>query len=163
MMLIALTLLYASTARAQERPLFAEGTVGYAAFVDESPEHFVLFAAALRQHLTPRLSVGPEFVVMERGEGIRDRAVMLTGNVVFDVLDVGGNRHRVTPFLVGGLGGFWIRERLPGGAFWGNDPAFTTGVGVRARVSERVLVSAEYRVGWELHQRISGTLTYQVK
>jgi len=44
-----------------------------------------------------------------------------------------------------------------GGPFWSSDPSFTAGGGVRVRVSDSLSAAAEYRIGWELHQRVSAT------
>jgi opacity protein-like surface antigen len=158
----ALWLVTAARADAQELPWIVDGTIGYAGFVDDSTKNFFVFGGALRKQLTPRISIGPELVTMEGGDSLTDRVVMLTGNVVFDIYPMRGPDARtVTPFLVGGGGGFWIRDQVGTGPFWAFDPAFTAGGGVRARVAERVIVSGEYRIGWELHQRVTGSVTFE--
>ena len=63
---------------------------------------------------------------------------------------------RVSAFVIGGAGLFWERERFRDGPYWSNDPAFTAGGGLRAEVTESVTMGLEYRIGWELHQRVSG-------
>ena len=146
---------------AQERPVVADGTVGYTGLVDDVTDHFLTIGGALRVYLTPRVSVGPEFVFMSGSESIRDRALMLTGNVVFDVFPPAA--RRVTPFLVGGLGMFWSRESFASGPFWSSDPAFTVGGGVRATVAERLSLTAEYRLGWELHHRVTGSISVNLR
>jgi len=88
---------------------------------------------------------------MSNSDSLRDRIVMFTGNVVFDAAP----DARVSAFAIGGVGMFWGREQLRNGPYWGNDPAFTAGGGVRANVIESVAVGGEYRIGWELHQRVS--------
>ncbi len=65
---------------------------------------------------------------------------------------------QVTPFLVAGLGAFWSRDVVRGGPYWSSDPAFTAGGGVRVRMADTISATAEYRVGWELHQRVSGSI-----
>lgn len=159
-------LLGAASTEAQELPWVVDGTIGYAGFVDDSTKNFFVFGGAVRKHVTPRISIGPEFVVMEGADSLTDRVVMLTGNVVFDIYPMHGPMHdkdarTVTPFLVGGVGGFWSRDQVGTGPFWASDPAFTAGGGVRARVAERVSVSGEYRIGWELHQRLTGSVTFE--
>jgi hypothetical protein len=52
---------------------------------------------------------------------------------------------------------FWSRDQVRGGPFWSSDPSFTAGGGVRVRVSDSLSAAAEYRIGWELHQRVSAT------
>jgi opacity protein-like surface antigen len=157
----AICLLSAASTEAQELPWVVDGTVGYAGFVDDSTKNFFVFGGAVRKQVTPRISIGPEFVVMEGGDSLTDRVVMLTGNVMFDIYPMHGRDARtVTPFLVGGVGGFWSRDQVGTGPFWASDPAFTAGGGVRARVAERVSVSGEYRIGWELHQRVTGSVSF---
>jgi hypothetical protein len=158
---IAISLGSAERAHAQELPWIADGSIGYAGFVDDSTRNFLVLGGAVRKQVTPRISVGPEFIFMDAGDSFIDRAVMLTGNVVFDFYPTrGANARTMTPFLVGGVGGFWQREQLGTGPFWSSDPAFTAGGGVRARLSERVSAVAEYRFGWELHQRLSGSVSF---
>ena len=154
-----------AAAAAQDRPLVVDATAGYAGLVDEATDHYFGAGGAVRKYLTPRLSVGPEFVFMLSGEEIvGDLVLMLTGNVVYDFKPFhGADAARVTPFVVGGLGGFWSRDDFPTGAFWASDPAFTAGVGVRGRVNDRVSVAGEYRLGWELHQRITASVTVELR
>ena len=146
----------AALASAQERGWVAEVTIGWAGFVDEVTENYPLVGGSFRRSLTPRISIGPEFVIMPKSAAVRDRNLMLTGNVVFDAYPlVGADARRVTPFFVGGVGIFWGRDQVRNGPFWFSDPAFTGGGGVRAQLNERVSAAAEYRLGWELHQRVS--------
>ena len=143
-------------ALAQDRGWVAEITIGWAGFVDDATQNYLLAGGNLRRQLTPRVSIGPEFVVMSKSDAVRDRNLMLTGNVVFDAYPVTGpGSRRVTPFVVGGGGVFWGRDQVRNGPFWFREPAFTAGGGVRARVNERMSAAAEYRIGWELHQRVS--------
>ena len=157
LLLAALILtLTAAPLAAQERPVVVDGTAGYTGLVDDATDHFLALGGAVRVYLTPHISVGPEFVYMFGDDAIRDRAVMLTGNVTIDVFPV--NTRRVTPFVVAGGGMFWSRESFPSGPFWSSDPAFTAGGGVRVKVGERVSLAAEYRLGWELHHRLTGSV-----
>lgn len=158
-----LTFILAAPAAAQEKRTVVDLTFGYAGFVDDATQHFSVAGGGFRHYVTPRVSIGPEFVMMFNNDTFFDRVIMLTGNVVYDVVPADRSRRRVTPFLVGGLGGFWGRQALPSGPFWGKDPAFTGGAGLRGRVTERISVAAEYRIGWELHQRITGTVTVDLR
>ena len=145
-------------APAQDRGWVAEVTIGWAGFVDDATQNYLLAGGSVRRQLTPRVSIGPEFVVMSKSDAVRDRNLMLTGNVVFDAYPVTGpGSRRVTPFVVGGAGMFWGRDQVRNGPFWFSDPAFTAGGGIRARVNQRVSAAAEYRIGWELHQRVSAS------
>ena len=84
---------------------------------------------------------------------VTDRLVMATGNVTFDLFR--NSVRRLTPFIIGGFGVFASRDQVRNGLFWASDPAFTAGGGVRARVSDRVSIGAEYRLGWEPHHRLT--------
>jgi hypothetical protein len=130
------------------RPLSAvEFTAGYAGFVDEETIDHTVLGGALRVHLTPLISVGPELQYMI-GPG-DERDLILTGNVTIDVL-----RRRVTPFVVFG-GGLFHHSGEFGSSTEGS---FTAGPGVRGWLNDRVYVASELRLGWELHYRITGTV-----
>jgi hypothetical protein len=137
---------------AQDRGWVAEVSVGWAGLVDDATKNFPLVGGTVRRHVSPRVSIGPEFVIMSNSGALRDRIVMFTGNVVFDAAP----DARVSAFAIGGAGMFWGREQLRNGPYWSNDPAFTAGGGLRANVTESITVGGEYRIGWELHQRVSG-------
>jgi hypothetical protein len=137
---------------AQDRGWAVELSIGWAGLMDDATENFPLVGSTVRRHVSPRVSIGPELVIMSSSGSLRDRIVMLTGNVVFDAAP----DRRISAFAIGGVGMFWAREQLRDGPYWSNDPAFTAGGGLRANVTESVTVGAEYRIGWELHQRVSG-------
>lgn len=137
---------------AQDRGWVADGSVGWAGLVDDATKHSLLVGGTVRRHLSPRVSIGPELVIMSISDVLRDRIVMLTGNFVFDA----SPDARVSAFAIGGLGMFWGREPFRDGPYWSSDPAFTAGGGLRANVNESVAVGGEYRIGWELHQRVTG-------
>lgn len=145
-----------AAAAGQDGPWRAEVSVGWVWVVDDATDNYFSIGGSVRRLLTPRLSIGPEVIVMNNRSLIREQLVMVTGNVVYDLAEPG--RGRVTPFVVGGLGVFAGREVFPRGSFWGRDPTFTAGVGLRGHVSDSVRVGAEYRVGGELHQRLNGTI-----
>ena len=152
----------ATRASAQELPWVVDGSIGYAGFVDDSTKNFFVFGGALRKQVTPRISIGPELIFMDGGDSFTDRVVMLTGNVVFDFYPTrGAGARTITPFLVGGVGGFWLRDQVGTGPFWSSDPAFTAGGGIRARLSERLSAVGEYRLGWELHHRLTGSVSFE--
>jgi len=159
-MVVALMVMTPTVSGAQDRAWVAEATIGYAGFVDDATKNYLLVGGSVRRHVSPRVSVGAELVTMSNSDLVRDRNVMLTGNVVFDVRTLSAAR-RVTPFIVGGVGIFWGRDIVRGGPFWSSEPAFTAGAGVRARVTDFLFAAAEYRVGWELHQRLSASLGFR--
>ena len=147
----------AQTTEPRGRPVTAvEFTGGYAAFVDEGPIGHGVIGGALRFHLSRRLSIGPEITYMV-GPG-DDRDLFLTGNVTFDLANGGlGRTGRVTPFLVAG-GASCAIATLRRFGFSGNEGAVTGGGGVRVWLSPRVYAASEFRIGWEPHLRITGTV-----
>ena len=146
-----------ASATAQDRPWVAEVSVGWAGFVDDATKNYFLIGGSVRRHLTPRVSIGPEIVVMRNSSNLTDPIVVMNGNIVYDFREPSPN-HRVTPFLVAGGGVMWGRDDVNNGPFWWTDPSFTGGVGVRGRVSDAISAGAEYRLGWELNQRLSGLI-----
>jgi len=152
---ILLVALHPVHAGAQDRAWVGEGIVGYAGFVDDATKNYWVAGGGVRRYLTPRLSVGPEVVVMGNSNLTTDRLVMATGNVVFDLYP--RTLRTLTPFVVGGFGLFLSRDQVRNGPFWSNDPAFTAGGGVRAQVGDRVSIGAEYRLGWEPHHRLTAS------
>jgi hypothetical protein len=138
---------------ASRPPAAAELTAGYAGFVDDAMIDHGVIAGALRFHLLPRISVGPEVQYMI-GPG-DDRDVILTGNLTVDVLPPG---RRATPYFVAGGGFFHHSDRFGASTFSSTEGAFTAGGGVRGWLNDRVYVAGDFRVGWELHYRVAGTI-----
>lgn len=127
-----------------------EGALGWTGFADEGVIHHTLVGVGARYYLWPRVSVGPELQWMV-GPG-QDRDLVLTGNLVLDALGPrSGRPRRVTPYLVLGGGLFHHSDQFGGST----EGAFTAGPGLRARVSDRVFVAADARIGWELHLRLA--------
>ena len=137
---------------AQDRGWVADVSVGWAGLVDDATKNYLSVGGTVRRHVSPRISIGPELVIMSNADTLRDRNIMLTGNLVFDAAP----DARVSAFAIGGVGMFWGREQLAGGPYWSSDPAFTAGGGFRAKMTESVALGVEYRIGWELHQRVAG-------
>jgi hypothetical protein len=141
----------AGTAAAQERrPMTIEGTVGWAGFVDDATIEHTVFGGALLVPLTPRTSVGPEFMYMAGPGSDRDRFVI--GSIWFDALTPRAGTY-VTPYLVAGAGYMRHTDEFSGRSFSSGEGAFSAGGGVRAYLGDRVYAGADVRVGWELHLR----------
>jgi hypothetical protein len=156
--LVSLLLHPAAMASAQDRAWVVEGTLGYAGFVDDATKNYWAAGGSLRRYVTPRLSIGPELVLMHNSALVTDRQIMATGNITFDAYRA--NAMRLTPFVVGGFGVLGTRDQVRDGPFWSSDPAFTVGGGVRAAAGERVSAAAEYRLGWGLHHRLTGSVGF---
>ncbi len=134
-----------------------EITAGYAGFVDDATIDHTMFGGAARVHLSPRISVGPEVQYMIGPD--EDRDWLITGNLTIDILSPGSSgRPRTTPYVVAGGGWFQNTSRVGTGLYTSGDPAFTAGGGVRIWLSRRIYVAPEFRIQWELHTRISGTM-----
>ena len=155
---VALATNGAAPVAAQSRPApVVEGAVGWAGFGDEGMIHHTLFGGAARFYLSPRFSVGPELAYMV-GPGA-DRDLMVTGNVVFDVLaPTATGPRRVTPFLVAGGGLFRHSDRFPRGTFSSTVGVVTLGLGLRARTTRRTFVAVDARLGWVPHLRVAATM-----
>src|SRR5688572_19571266 len=139
-------------AQSSPRPgLAAEVFGGYASFVDDSPISHTVLGGAGRFYLTPRLAVGPEFTYMWGPE--TDRDLILTGNLTWDFLRPRiDNPQLLSPFVVGGGGFFRHSEH----SIRSTEGSFTAGGGTRVRITDRIYGLVDFRIGWELHYRITG-------
>lgn len=128
---------------APARPLAVlEGSAGWAGFIDESIIHHAQVGAAARVYLSPRISLGPELQYMAGPRS--DRDVMLTGNVMVDVLAPRPDRpRRATPFVVVGAGLFRHSDR---DIRTYNQFTALLGVGVRAWLDDRVFLAGDARL-----------------
>lgn len=148
--------------RAQDAPTVrpapvVEGSVGWAGFGDEGIVHHTLLGAGARYYVSRRVSIGPEVQYMIGPDA--DRDLIVTGNLVVDVLAPTADRpRRTTPYLVVGGGLFRHSDRFQSGTFSSTEGAFTAGVGVRGWISDRVFLAVDGRLGWEPHLRVAGTV-----
>ena len=134
-----------------------EGSLGWAGFGDEGIVHHTLVGAGARYYLSRRFSIGPELQYMVGPDS--DRDLILTGNVVIDVLAPTADRpRRTTPYVVAGGGLFRHSNRTFTGTFSSTEGAFTAGVGIRGWTSDRVFLAIDARLGWEPHFRLAGTV-----
>lgn len=123
--------------------------VGWVGFADDGIVSEALVGGAARWHLHPRLSIGPEVVYIQ---GDNHSHLVVTANLTFDFRP----EKSVEPFVVVGGGLFQTRESLFTGDFTSSEGAFTVGGGVRGRVTDRVRVGIDARIGWEAHIRVGG-------
>jgi hypothetical protein len=141
------------TVAAQDRPApVAEFALGWVGFADDGIVSEALVGGAARFYISPRLGVGPEVVYLA---GPNHSHLVVTGDLTFDFLSPD---HGVTPFLIVGGGLFQTYESFPSGGFTSNEGAFTFGGGVRASLTDRVMLGVEARIGWETHIRLNGTI-----
>jgi hypothetical protein len=154
---VVAVLIAAVPAVAQETrpPASLEILAGHAGFADDATiEHSVVGGAA-RVYLTPRISVGPEITYM-RGPN-SDRDWYFLANLTWDIRHPrAGRPPRVSPFLIAGGGFFTHSDTFLSGTFTSSEGAFAAGGGTRIRLTDRVYATGDFRIGWELHYRITG-------
>jgi hypothetical protein len=140
-------------AYAQERPAPAvDLTAAWIGFSDDIVVSEPGFGGALRWYLSQRIAIGPELIYIS---GDSHSHFALTGNLTWDVLPQ-ATHPKATPFLVAGAGMFQTHEEFFDDAVTASEGAFTAGGGIRSRVSDRVSVGVDARIGWELHLRVGG-------
>lgn len=134
-----------------------EGALGWAGFGDEGVIHHTVASAGARLYVSRRISLGPE-VQYFVGPG-SDTDLMLTGNVVVDLLaPPAGRRRRPTPYLLLGGGFFRHSDRFGSATFDSTEGGVTAGAGVRVWLTDRVYVAGDARLGWEPHVRLAATV-----
>jgi hypothetical protein len=140
-----------STARAGTTA--AEASFDYVAFADDATIHHQGVGGAMRVHLTPRLSVGPELAYLI-GPG-DDRDVVLTGNLTIDFRKPRiGVPGRVEPYAVVGAG---ILSHTSNN-WTGVSPFVAWGGGARVWLGRKVYAASDVRLGFSPHIRVSGTI-----
>jgi hypothetical protein len=125
---------------------FAQGimsrvTVGTTVFGDEGAVAEATVGGSVRFYFSRRWSVEPEYLYAWRGT---DRNHFLWGNVAFDFLR---RDRQVVPYWYASPG--LVRHTTGFGSFKfsNSEAAFGTGAGVRARLSERIFLSPQFRMG----------------
>lgn len=145
-------LLIATSAAAQDRPgPSLDVHAAWFGFADDGIVSEAGFGGAFRWYLHPRIAIGPEAIHIQ---GDSHHHFVLTGNLTVDLLP----GRAVEPFIVVGGGMFQTHETFFDDAVTSTEGAFTAGGGVRARVSRRISVGLDARVGWETHVRVGGTV-----
>jgi len=135
----------------------AEGALGWAGFADEGIIPHTLAGASWRGYVTRYISGGPELQFMT-GPGT-DRDLLLTGNVMVDILAPTTDRPgRTTPFVALGGGLFLNSQGVGSESYSSSEGAFTAGVGVREWTTDRVFIAVDARIGWEPHVRLAAVV-----
>ncbi len=146
----------AATASAQPRTpsvptgtTTAEATIGYTGFGDDGLIHHTGMAGAVRVHITPRISVGPE-LSYHVGPS-QDRDLLVQGVAYLDLRRPQlGHPGRIEPYVLVGGGlmshdsGCCNSGTLTG--MWGG--------GARIWVTEQAYVIADARMGWPPNVRV---------
>jgi hypothetical protein len=152
---LALATLFASPAHARQHSFAIDAAAGWVGFADDGIVSEGLFGGAARWQISPRVGIGPELVYIQ---GENHSHVVVTGNLTFDFNPDGA----VQPFIVVGGGMFQTHETFFGDAVTSSEGAFTVGGGVRRRVSDRVGLGIDVRLGWETHLRVGGIISVRL-
>jgi hypothetical protein len=145
-----------TTAAAQDRPAPAlDAHTAWFGFADDGVVSEAGFGAAFRWYVHPRIAIGPEAIYIQ---GDNHHHFVLTGNLTVDLL----SGRALEPFIVVGGGMFQTHESFFDDAVTSTEGAFTAGGGVRGRVSDRVSIGLDARVGWETHIRVGGVVSVRL-
>ena len=147
--------LAAPVAAEARRQVAIDLSAAWVGFADDGVVSETLVGGAARWHLSPKVSIGPELVYIQ---GENHSHFVITGNVTFDFNPDGP----VEPFVVIGGGMFQTHETFFDDAVTSTEGAFTAGGGIRGRLSERVSVGFDVRVGWETHIRAGGVVSIRL-
>jgi hypothetical protein len=152
---LALATLFASPAHARQQSFAIDAAAGWVGFADDGIVSEGLFGGAARWQISPRVGIGPELVYIQ---GENHSHFVVTGNLTFDFNPDGA----VQPFILVGGGMFQTHETFFDDAVTSSEGAFTAGGGVRGRVSERVSLGLDVRLGWETHIRVGGIVSVRL-
>jgi len=131
-----------------------EGTAGWAGFPDENMLHHGIVGGSFRVFLIRGLNVAPEVLYMV-GPG-DDRDVVITPTVGYQFR----RTARVQPYVIGGVGWLIHRELFLTGPYWSTGASFGGGGGFKVKISDRLYVAPEVRLGWEPALRTTVTIGY---
>ena len=150
--LAAVVLVIALPLTAQHKPVEVRGTVGYATFLDEGDESHFAAGGSVRQYITSRLSIEPEFLYLYKDRS--DKDIVIQPNLAFDFGPAGA---KVQPYVIGGAG--LLREIRP--RFSTNSWTFSGGAGVKIWLSPRWYIAPEGRLGSEPILRLHVSVGYR--
>lgn len=148
-----------------ETTLLAQGiqarfTAGSTIFADDGPVYETTIGGSLRYYFSRRWSVEPEFLFARNKSGsITDRNYFLWGNVAFDFLQ---RDRRIVPYWYAAPGLVRHTTVFNQFTFTNYEAAFGTGAGVRFKLSDRVFVAPQVRIGIAdgIFSEITGSIGY---
>lgn len=146
---IVALLMAAGSAWAQA-PIEARFAVGNTTFTDDSGSTHLAIAPSVRYYFLPRLAVEGEFQYLRQGSSHYDLVAM--PSLVWDV-----RRGKVVPYLSIGAG--VIHASFVGRS--ARQAFFQGGGGVKIFLNEHWYVAPEFKLGFELHARLSGAIGYR--
>jgi hypothetical protein len=130
------------------------GTFGVTSFVDDSSQNHSTFAPSVRYYFLPKLAAELEFQYLHLNRFHHDR--VLLPSIVWDI-----RRGRIVPYLSGGAGiGRTYNSFQASRGFISTEVFAQGGGGVKIYLDDHWYIAPEFKVGWELHARISGTIGY---
>jgi Outer membrane protein beta-barrel domain len=143
-------LLLCTAALCAQTPAYElRGSIGATSFADEGAENHLLVAPSVRYYFHPRLAVEGELQYLYQNDSHHD--IVLLPSLVWDI-----RRGRVVPYVSGGLG--WAHASYS--RFSINGKFIQFGGGVKIYLNDHWYVAPEFKVGFDLHARISGALGY---
>lgn len=121
-----------------------KATAGVTGFVEIfTPGDYFTTGGAARLFVSRRWSVEPEYLYLWSPR--RRNYSIIWANVAFDLRDRDSN---AIPYLFGGPGVVWATYPSGGGKVTGSVAAGSLGGGIRFRISDRVFVGPQLRVGF---------------
>jgi hypothetical protein len=158
---IGVLLLMASAALAQG--VEARLTGGVISFADDGTVNQAMGGGSLRVYFSRRWSVEPQLMYARRTiSTARDSNVLLWANVQFDILH---RERRVSPYWFASPGIVWHSTRFAQFSQTNAEAAFGSGVGVRIRLTDRVFVAPQVRIGIAdgIFTELSGSVGFVLK
>jgi hypothetical protein len=116
-------------------------TAGTTIFADDGAVYETTVGGSARLYFSRRWSVEPEFLHARKGS---DRNYFLWGNVAFDFFQ---RDRRIVPYWYEAPGLVRHTTGFSNFTLTTHEAAFGTGAGVRFKVSDRVFVAPQFRVG----------------
>jgi hypothetical protein len=133
----------------------AEAGGGWAGFADEGWIHHGIVGGSFRTFITGGMSVAPEVFYMIGPVGDSDVSVVPVIGYQFK------RSARIQPYVNGGVGWLIHRQAFVSRSDWSTGPTFGVGGGFKIRISDRLYVAPEARLGWEPFLRTTVSLGYR--
>ena len=132
-----------------------EATGGWAGFADDGWIHHGIVGGSFRTFITGGLNLAPEVFYLVGPDGDRDVSVTPVAGYQFR------RSARVQPYVNGGVGWLGHREAFLTRSFWSTGWTFGGGGGFKIRISDRLFVATEARLGWEPFLRTTVGVGYR--
>ena len=138
-------LFFLMAAGAVAQTVEARATGGVISFADDGTVNQATVGGSVRIYLSRRWSVEPQLMYARRTiSTARDSNAILWGNVQFDILR---RERRASPYWFASPGVVWHSTRFGSFSQTNAEAAFGTGGGVRIRLTDRLFVAPQGRLG----------------